>query len=379
MYFWRPSSIVLSAKSTQISRLKRRRLHHPNASTQQRVEYVKRGSPSARRRRTFDTSDCTKMEVDESSSPDVVDGSASNSNSSERKETTAAATTATGKESQSETVESTKLTHSVAPLPRRKQLTRSKLGKVLEKLIEKVSNQPQNVVTTQIGPGAGTILSSTAIRSSDLGQFQQHVSPRKRILREFEKVSLEESTSNPALMKRSRSKSDARSTNGFSQKTDSQSVQTSNGNINGTTATTSTSRALGSYSITSLLGHNNSNSCNSSPRQETSPKSPTSRLIATSKKRSPTNGSIGSPLSGSNSLSSFSHRSPMNSPVNYGRNARSPDVNSPSPDHHSIRNHAYSHVWRLGVDIVADVWLSSVHAIVTWFAAQQWKHVTDHT
>lgn len=249
-----------------------------------------------------------------------------------------------------------------------KQITlkRPKLNDILQKLIDKLAEQPQNVVGTQTGPGAGVLLSggNGTSRTNDLGYYQQHVSPRKRILREFEKVSLEDAA-NTSSTKRSRSKGCNIST------ASSESSRTANGNrtanmaIDGTAKTTqssilypisqsnvtpTTSRPISSYSITSLLGHNSSsNATNSNAKsdngQRTSPKSPQQPSTARMpKKKSPINGgssSVGSPL-GLTSSSFGSHRSPMNSPVNYGgRSTRSPDVNSPSPDHHhSIRNHA---------------------------------------
>lgn len=249
-----------------------------------------------------------------------------------------------------------------------KQITlkRPKLNDILQKLIDKLAEQPQNVVGTQTGPGAGVLLSggNGTSRMNDLGYYQQHVSPRKRILREFEKVSLEDAA-NTSSTKRSRSKGCNNST------ASSDSARTANGNrtanvtIDGAPKTTqssilypisqsnvtpTTSRPISSYSITSLLGHNSSsNATNSNAKsdngQRTSPRSPQQPSTARMpKKKSPINGgssSVGSPL-GLTSSSFGSHRSPMNSPVNYGgRSTRSPDVNSPSPDHHhSMRNHA---------------------------------------
>lgn len=281
---------------------------------------------------------------------------------------------------------------------RQKMLFRTKLTKIIEKLITKVSEQPANQVPTQIGPGFH--LSSTT-RSNDLYYHQQHVSPRKRILREFEKVSLEE-TSNLTTQKRSRSKSNAsadfstannhskgagtyatgvtqhistigtatnnskgelsRIANGnqsphknansmdsFASEKSFKSTKASTASTNSQTIASNeapapqpTAKPISSYSIISLLGHNSSGSENKNENSNAkeknasdarrSPKSPSSysqqsfsasrSAMLTSKKKSPTNSS----------------NSSIQSPINY-RNAQSPDVNSPSPDHYASRNH----------------------------------------
>lgn len=241
----------------------------------------------------------------------------------------------------------------------------SKLSNVIEKLIGRVAEKPINITTTKTGLG---IHFSSSSRSNELFFPHQHVSPRKRILREFEKVSLEDR--NSTTQKRSRSKSNAStdfasvsnskaSGNNYSivvaQQTASISCnnkesnnQVSNGSptrsniVNSTSSNASknshassestaapVSKPISNYSIISLLGHNSDSrsELNTEDRSISenrgSPRSPmsynhqilsSSRSTLVSKKKSPTNTA--------NTL--------VNSPTNY-RNARSPDINSPSP------------------------------------------------
>jgi hairless len=101
------------------------------------------------------------------------------------------------------------------------------------------------------------------IASSINTQPHQHVSPRKRILRELEKVSLEDT-------KRSRPKTQSGSMNGIAIPASSISPQMSNGSLKNHIEKASVappvSRPISSYSITSLLAHNN----NSTPASSTS-------------------------------------------------------------------------------------------------------------
>ncbi|XP_065080072.1 protein hairless-like [Ochlerotatus camptorhynchus] len=263
---------------------------------------------------------------------------------------------------------------------RRGMLKRSKeLGVIVQQLTVRVANSTNSAPRM---PPAG-------MRSMLSSSHQQHVSPRKRILRELEKVSLEDSST----MKRSRSKPGSSSTvitattatplasvssNGTGSSNPSGSSSNSNGKLtNGASAvesrtpsipTTPVSRPISSYSITSLLGHNSSSesSNNSSrPKQETntttshhpyqqlqpsshyqylgkdvitSPKSPSDAHLSQryyGKKKSPSYGS--------------QNAASPNSATEYGAGygmVRSPDL-SPSPEHqgHSFtryRQHPYS-------------------------------------
>lgn len=269
----------------------------------------------------------------------------------------------------------------------RKKQTSSNLSGVIEKLIAKVSEKPVNVTSTQTGLG---IQFSASSRSNELFLPHQHVSPRKRILREFEKVSLEDR--NSSTQKRSRSKSSAttdlamassskpsgtnysivvaqhtasigacnnkeennRMTNGTPPRSSNSMDVTSSdksfkgarmlsSNVNQSKSSqshTSTetsiqpvSKPISNYSIISLLGHNNSS--NNSDRNETN----TEEKTTNENRRSPR-----SPLSYNHQILSSNRstfvskkKSPtnsgsalVNSPTNY-RSTRSPDINSPSP------------------------------------------------
>lgn len=269
----------------------------------------------------------------------------------------------------------------------RKKRSTSNLSGVIEKLIARVSEKPVNVTSTQTGLG---IQFSASSRSNELFFPHQHVSPRKRILREFEKVSLEDR--NSSTRKRSRSKSSAstdlamassskptgsnysivvaqhtasiaacnnkeennrmpngtppRSSNSMdvtSSDKSFKSVRMHSSNINqskssqsNTSTETSSqpvSKPISNYSIISLLGHNNSS--NNSDRNETN----TEEKPTNENRRSPR-----SPLSYNHQILSSNRstfvpkkKSPtnsgtalVNSPTNY-RSTRSPDINSPSP------------------------------------------------
>lgn len=359
LYYARPTAIVLHAKCLRISKLKSRRPHDTRFSANQRVEYAKR---TISKTSTVEVMEATKTE--EKTNIDTVDSEEPsvelNGKIKEESVDEKSLTTRIKADVQnSDGIFPTKQTTSRRP----------KLKDILQKLIDKLAEQPQSVVGMQTGPGAGALLSggNGASRTSDLNYYQQHVSPRKRILREFEKVSLEDAANTSSSTKRSRSKgctnlttsSDAFRTANGSRNTSASldgSPKTAQSSklypISQSNVTPVTSRPISSYSITSLLGHNSSSSSSSATNpipkldngQRTSPKSPQQPSIGRlPKKRSPINGStsVGSPL-GLSSSSFSSHRSPMNSPVNHGgRSTRSPDVNSPSPDHHhSIRSHA---------------------------------------
>lgn len=269
---------------------------------------------------------------------------------------------------------------------RKRQTVRStyNLSGVIEKLIARVSEKPVNVTSTQTGLG---IQFSSSSRSNELFFPHQHVSPRKRILREFEKVSLEDR--NSSTQKRSRSKSSAstdfamtgntkpsgsnysivvaqhtasiacnnkeennqlangtppRNSNSMdttlsdksfkaSRTISSNASKSSQSHPSNDTSLQPVSKPISNYSIISLLGHNNSS--NNSDRNETN----TEDKTINENRRSPR-----SPMSYNHQVLSSNRstfvpkkKSPtnsgnvlVNSPTNY-RNTRSPDINSPSP------------------------------------------------
>ncbi|XP_062564299.1 protein hairless [Armigeres subalbatus] len=251
---------------------------------------------------------------------------------------------------------------------------RKDLGTIVQQLTVRVANSANSGAPRLPPAGMRTVFSSS---------HQQHVSPRKRILRELEKVSLEDSST----MKRSRSKPGSNSTvitattatplasvssngNGTSNSTGSSSSNSNSKLSNGVVApssvpTTPVSRPISSYSITSLLGHNSTSESNSirikqetntttsqHPYQQhqasshyqylgkdvTSPKSPSDPHLSQryyGKKKSPSYGS--------------QNAASPNPTTDYGAGysmVRSPNL-SPSPEHqgHSFtryRQHPYS-------------------------------------
>ncbi|XP_055524663.1 protein hairless [Wyeomyia smithii] len=262
------------------------------------------------------------------------------------------------------------------------------------KELDSIVQQLKVRVATSMGNMTPRVPTAAGLRSVFNSSHQQHVSPRKRILRELEKVSLEDSSTT----KRSRPKPGSNSTvitattatplapvtsNGTSSSSSNNSNNNSgnNSNSNGkltnglspmpeprhtaTIPTTPVSRPISSYSITSLLGHNSSNESSNRPKQmETNPTTshhpyqhPHSShyqylgkdVIAAPKSPSDTHlsqryyGKKKSPSYGTQSAASPSSATEFG--VGYG--IRSPDL-SPSPEHqtHSsftrYRQHPYS-------------------------------------
>lgn len=383
LYYCRPAPIVLHSKCLRISKLKSRRPHDTKLSANQRVEYAKRAisSTALSSAKVDETNEKVSDARKSDDEPDVdtvdsgeVNAKTDESNGEENADKKKSATRRATSDGNEMLVDGDDKGEAKASTIKVTRIKRPKLNDILQKLIDKLAEQPHSVVGMQTGPGASAILSAGngASRSGDLGYYQQHVSPRKRILREFEKVSLEDAANTST--KRSRSKAVHNAAASPDASRPANGNRHANASADGSPKTTQSStlypigqgsvtpvasRPISSYSITSLLGHNSSASTNSTPKldngQRTSPKSPqqpsTARLP---KKKSPINGStsVGSPL-GLTSSSFGSHRSPMNSPINYGgRSTRSPDVNSPSPDHHHpMRNHAQRYALGGGTSI----------------------------
>lgn len=301
----------------------------------------------------------------------------------------------------------------------KKMLNRQKLTVILQKLIDRI---PEAIIMLSVSGTQGVTNHITTnnpridMLHHHQQQQQQHVSPRKRILREFEKVSLDDLTT----MKRSRAKNNNHHSLSAHNSTMVSSAGTNavvattaiigsgNSGIGGSSiphqnnypyvnpsskamngnhsdnsilpppvATQATSRPISSYSITSLLSHNNSSTSNKSSDSRdivmndistsnssrttmlSSPKSPQSyphlsthqRSATTSsaasafsnKKRSPPYGSVSNSATANSSCMSpnisqqqsaavnhYNRTPTLHSPINYGRN-RSPDL-SPSPE-----------------------------------------------
>lgn len=250
---------------------------------------------------------------------------------------------------------------------------RPKLNEILQKLNARVA---ETVTQRPMVVGASALVNHSGRIDLHNHQLQQHVSPRKRILRDMEKVSLDDHQS---TMKRSRAKagnnghghvlspptptptpsittsnhtqhtSSAMSGCGATQQINFPSNSTlSNNNkvLNGIhnegvslppPVTQATSRPISSYSITSLLSHNNNN--NNSIKSETnttkdvidhqrtthlcSPKSPPSFHPSTSK-----------------SSSAFSSNNKKKSPTySGGSSSLSPIINHSQHNAANIQSH----------------------------------------
>lgn len=266
LYFYRPSALVLSQKSRAVAKLKRRRPYDCKNSTDETVDHVKRPNGKSNNNPLAASSDDTirikteqceepikseqnvisesnveseqstnenvnadkvddkindKIDVKRETDDDTVD-SIDNSISG-ADESNNLGKNGNGNEPEPMIVDecSPSLPSKASPknpndvVMRSRSITilkRSDLKSILQKLMDRAEEQPLNMVSTKTGPGASlsgtgnyiSANSSVLSRNNDLYYQQQHVSPRKRILREFEKVSLEDSTANST--KRSRSK-----------------------------------------------------------------------------------------------------------------------------------------------------------------------------
>lgn len=200
-----------------------------------------------------------------------------------------------------------------------------KLEKALKKLAERMTTSSLAVngnVNATNGHHATTYSLASHIVSSISVPPHQHVSPRKRILRELEKVSLEDT-------KRSRPKTQ-NSTNGNAV---SPSPQLSNGSVKSQDKAPPVSRPISSYSITSLLAHNNSNP-------------PTAGTAAgcNSINEHPNDSPSASHYQQQQRLS-LSQHSPPKSPSSMQQKRKSPNGNnhspneSPSPEHHAFHKY----------------------------------------
>ncbi|CAD7092230.1 unnamed protein product [Hermetia illucens] len=250
---------------------------------------------------------------------------------------------------------------------RRKPKTRAKLSTILEKLIDRLPTGLYYLSKVNPPPSSGMINHFPAsARITELHNHQQHVSPRKRILREFEKVSLEDNStkrsrakanatnalatpaspsSNSSISQIASSTSTQRSTSfSNSSSTNNNNSQVSNGNGNSATtdanSNSNSNRLYSSYSIHSLLGNTTSNSKNESNSKDhmdssclqimlTSPNSSetyySNRSTYTSnssKRKSPNYSATPDP---------HNRRSSRESPNNYGPNYPSESSLSPDP------------------------------------------------
>lgn len=241
-----------------------------------------------------------------------------------------------------------------------KILHRTKLSDVLQKLIDRVPgvllSASNNSIITNTTTTTGAANHAIANNSRIDANNHQHMSPRKRILRELEQVSLDEFESTKKKPRTKHTGNNHTASNDVPLAGDVNSASTTNnhssicnGNSKDTIPTTQTaSRPVSSYSITSLLGHNNNNNSikndsgannnnnKGSPVQfHQTPQKLSSAFSA--RKKSPSynpNNSIKTPSRNAtpSSLQNNFNRSPStSSPISYGRNNHSPDL-SPSPE-----------------------------------------------
>jgi hairless len=220
---------------------------------------------------------------------------------------------------------------------------KGKLDKILKKLAERMTStltlngSNGNGTNGHHAPHPPTSYSlANHIANTINTQPHQHVSPRKRILRELEKVSLEDT-------KRSRPKTQ----NGNTIPPSSISPQTTNGSLKNQSDKAPTappvSRPYSSYSITSLLAHNNTSNASSgsgcnSINDHTNDSSSTSHYhhrdgapqrLSLSQQHSPPK---------SPSMMQPKRKSPNTTPPGSNNHYHSPNQ-SPSPEHHAFHKY----------------------------------------
>lgn len=232
--------------------------------------------------------------------------------------------------------------------PQSPEKDKSKLDKILKKLADRMTSTLaiNGNGTNGHHPSQTPTTYSLAshIANSINTQPHQHVSPRKRILRELEKVSLEDT-------KRSRPKTQNHATgtmNGNTIPTASISPQISNGSLKHQPDKAPTappaSRPISSYSITSLLAHNNNSTtasgapgCNSI-NEHSNDSSSASHYHHRDGAQQRLSLSQNSPPK-SPSMMQHKRKSPNTTPPgNNGNTYHSPNQ-SPSPEHHAFQKY----------------------------------------
>lgn len=304
LFFHRPERLCLSPECQKVAQLKRRRPLDKSGN----VKFI-------------------KMEKKDMSDGDISSSDDSKSKADEEKLNS----------------DDEKISLEPSQLPERyKEAEKKDKGK-LEKILKKLTDRRLSTTVFNGNGSNGHHASQTPttyslanhIANSINTQPHQHVSPRKRILRELEKVSLEDT-------KRSRPKSQ---TNGNAVATSSISPQLSNGNIktnpqDKTSAALSVSRPISSYSITSLLAHNNNSITASSASGCNSINDPSNDSSSASHYR---DGAQQQRLS-------LSQNSPSKSPSMMQQKRKSPNTTppghqyhspnqSPSPEHHAFHKY----------------------------------------
>lgn len=231
------------------------------------------------------------------------------------------------------------------------RLDKRKLNKIVKKLSDRMASKlalngnganGHHHASTAVIPTSYSLVSHIA-NSINSQSPHQHVSPRKRILRELEKVSLEDS-------KRSRPKSIT--TNGnmthFPPHQQLQQSPMVNGSLKNEKAPPTVSRPISSYSITSLLAHNTSSSNNNNNNNNSISLTHNSNnnnninndSITSHQSYQQTSRLNSPPKSPTMLMQNSKRKSPNTTPpgANIGSNLQSP-IQSPSPEHHAFHKY----------------------------------------
>lgn len=237
-----------------------------------------------------------------------------------------------------------------------KRLEKRKLSKIVKKLTDKVANYKVALngnghhqhhshhqhASTAVIPTSYSLASHIA-NSINSQTPHQHVSPRKRILRELEKVSLEDS-------KRSRPKSTVSSNGNATNSNYSHQQQSSASVANGSLKSNEkapVSRPISSYSITSLLAHNTSSNSSAGAVHSSITHNNNDSLTTTShhslsyqQQQTASSRLNSSPTRSPPPLMQNSKRKSPNSTPPRANSMQSP-IQSPSPEHLAHAFHKY--------------------------------------
>lgn len=215
---------------------------------------------------------------------------------------------------------------------------KGKLDKILKKLSDRVTTSlainGNDSNGHHISQAPATYSLANHIANSI--NTQPHVSPRKRILRELEKVSLEDT-------KRSRPKTQTGIMNGNTIPTSSVSPQLANESLKNqhekAQAAQAVSRPISSYSITSLLAHNNNSASASSGSGCNSNNEHSNDSSSTSHYHQQQRLSLSQSSPPKSPSMQQRRKSPSSTPTgNNNHNPHSP-TQSPSPEHHAFHKY----------------------------------------
>ncbi|CAG9807035.1 unnamed protein product [Chironomus riparius] len=346
-FYNRPTRLYLTGDCQKVSRLMRRRPLHKCGT-------IKFNDDNIKREKKVYGEDVVTSSTDKKSE-----------NESDGKESTSSSTSSPNdsKESISDTLENNnKLTDTTtaSTTSTSVKMSQHKLDKILKKLADRIStklalngsstnghhanNNNNNNHTTSNLPPTSYSLASHIVNSINT-QPHQHVSPRKRILRELEKVSLEDT-------KRSRPKTNATINgnvtatlnNNNNNHNNINNNTFSNGSLIKTEKAPTVSRPISSYSITSLLAHNTSTGCNNlNNNNSINSNDSLSTSHFHQQQQQQQRLSLNSPptLPSAKSPQQMMHnkrKSPNTSPPRLNQSIGSPSQ-SPSPEHHAFHKY----------------------------------------